>query len=101
MPTLFTLGYQGATLAAFLDTLTRAGVRTLLDVRAVPISRKPGFSKRSLAGALSERGIVYRHFQRLGTPTEGRNAARKNDVATLRRIYLDHLEQPDAMAEMA
>lgn len=101
MPQLFTIGYEGATVDAFLDTLQQAGVKTLVDVRAVPLSRKPGFSKRALAAALAERGIAYRHLQRLGTPAEGRNAARKGDVATMRRIYLDHLTAPDATAEMA
>lgn len=101
MPKLFTIGYEGATIDTFLDTLAAAGVRTLVDVRAVPLSRKPGFSKRRLAAALAERGIGYRHLQRLGTPAEGRNAARAHDTAKMRRIYLDHLEAPDAQAEMA
>jgi uncharacterized protein (DUF488 family) len=101
MTRLFTIGYEAATIDAFLDTLQAAGVRTLVDVRAVPLSRKPGFSKRRLAAALAERDIAYRHLQRLGTPAEGRNAARKGDSATMRRIYLDHLTEPDAQAEMA
>jgi uncharacterized protein (DUF488 family) len=101
VPKLFTIGYEGATIDAFLDTLARAGVKTLVDVRAVAQSRKPGFSKRGLAAALAERGIGYRHLQRLGTPAEGRNAARAGDTARMRRVYLDHLEAPDAQAEMA
>jgi uncharacterized protein (DUF488 family) len=101
MPKLFTIGYESATIDAFLDTLARAGVKTLVDVRAVAQSRKPGFSKRGLSAALAERGIGYRHLQRLGTPAEGRNAARAGDTARMRRVYLDHLEAPDAQAEMA
>lgn len=101
MPRLFTIGYEGATLDAFLDTLERAGVRTLVDVRAVPLSRKPGFSKRALAAALEGRGIGYRHLQRLGTPAEGRQAARSGDHDKMRRLYLEHLQAPDAQAEMA
>ena len=101
VPKLFTIGYEGATIDAFLDTLARAGVKTLVDVRAVAQSRKPGFSKRGLAAALAERGIGYRHLQRLGTPAEGRNAARAGDTARMRRVYLDHLEAADAQAEMA
>lgn len=101
MPKLFTIGYEGATVDAFIDTLAKAGVKTLVDVRAVPQSRKPGFSKRGLAAALAERGIAYRHLQRLGTPAEGRNAARAGDTAKMRRVYLDHLEAADAQAEMA
>ncbi|MFC3713296.1 DUF488 family protein [Sphingoaurantiacus capsulatus] len=101
MTRLFTIGYEGATIDAFIDTLEKAGVKTLVDVRAVPLSRKPGFSKRGLAAALAERGIGYRHLQRLGTPTEGRNAARAGNIAKMRDIYLTHLEAPDAQAEMA
>lgn len=101
MKKLYTIGYEGATIDAFLDTLGAAGVRMLVDVRAVPLSRKPGFSKNKLAAALAERGIGYRHLQRLGTPADGRNAARAHDMAKMRDIYLDHLEAPDAQAEMA
>ncbi len=101
MTTLFTIGYEGATIAAFLDTLVEAGVKTLVDVRAVPASRKPGFSKKGLSAALAERGIAYRHLQRLGTPVAGRTAARAGDHATMRDIYLAHLEAADARAEMA
>lgn len=101
MPKIFTIGYEGATSDAFLDTLVATGVKTLVDVRAVPLSRKPGFSKRALAAALAERGIGYRHLQRLGTPAEGRNAARAGHTDRMRAIYLDHLASPDAQAEMA
>ncbi|MBA4094925.1 MAG: hypothetical protein C0489_12690 [Candidatus Accumulibacter sp.] len=101
MARLFTIGYQGATIAAFIETLAQAGVKTLVDVRAVPASRKPGFSKKTLAAALAERGIAYRHLQRLGTPAEGRNAARAGDHARMRDIYLEHLDAADAQAEMA
>jgi uncharacterized protein (DUF488 family) len=101
MLTLFTIGYEGATIDAFLDILSQAGVRTVVDVRALPLSRKPGFSKRALAAALASRGIAYRHLQRLGTPADGRNAARAGDTAKMRRIYLEHLQAPDAQAEMA
>jgi uncharacterized protein (DUF488 family) len=101
MPRLFTIGYEGATIDAFVDTLVRAGVKTLVDVRAVPLSRKPGFSKNKLAAALAERGISYRHLQRLGTPAEGRNAARAGRIDRMRDIYLGHLDAADAQAEMA
>ncbi|MDO9489285.1 MAG: DUF488 domain-containing protein [Sphingomonadaceae bacterium] len=101
MTRLFTIGYEGATIAAFLDTLTEAGVKTLIDVRAVPASRKPGFSKKGLSAALAERGIAYRHLQRLGTPGEGRSAARAGNHAKMRDIYLEHLDAADAQAEMA
>jgi uncharacterized protein (DUF488 family) len=71
-----TIGYEKATLRDFLSTLAGAGVRTVIDVRDLPLSRRPGFSKRQLAAELDEAGIGYVHLKRLGTPKEGRVAAR-------------------------
>ena len=99
--TLFTIGYEGATVEGLVSALQAAGVRTLADVRAVPLSRKPGFSKKSLGARLAEAGIGYRHLQRLGTPPDGREAARKGNHAGLERIYLSHLEASDAQAQLA
>lgn len=96
LPPLFTIGYEQATPSAVIDSLTRARVSLLADTRAVAASRKPGFSKRQLAAALDEHGIRYLHLQRLGTPTEGRQAARNGDLKTLWRIYERHLETPEA-----
>lgn len=97
---LHTIGYEQATQPALLDELQRAGVGLLVDVRAVAASRKPGFSKRQLAAGLDERGIGYLHLQKLGTPAEGRQAARSGDFATLWRIYERHLQTPAAQEEL-
>lgn len=70
----------------------------LADVRALPLSRRPGFSKTALAGAMREAGIDYRHFKPLGTPAEGRAAARAGRHADLKRIYAGQLELPEAIA---
>ncbi len=88
---LFTVGYQDITVASLVQVITSAGVTLLGDVRAVPQSRKPGFSKSHLAGSLHAAGIEYLHVRPLGTPKEGRIAARRGDVATLARIFSDHL----------
>jgi uncharacterized protein (DUF488 family) len=93
---LFTIGYEQATPPAVFAALKRARVKLLVDVRAVAASRKPGFSKRQLAAGLDEQGIGYLHLQKLGTPTEGRQAARKGDVATLWRVYDKYLKTPEA-----
>lgn len=93
---LFTVGYEHTTPGAFQDTLTRAGVDLLVDVRAVASSRRPGFSKGALSAGVSERGIAYVHLRPLGTPKEGRLAARSGDHAGLMRIYNAHLETPAA-----
>lgn len=100
-PTLFTIGYQQATQAAVLSALRDAKVEVLADVRARPLSRKPGFSKTALAAAAREAGMEYRHFRHVGTPPEGREAARKGDRETLRRVYAGQLELPEALAHMA
>lgn len=96
---LFAIGYENATVGELIDALERAGVAQLIDVRALPLSRRPGFSKRGLAAALAEKGIAYRHLRALGTPPEGRHAARKGDHATLERVYAAQLETPPAIAE--
>ena len=94
---LFTIGYEQATPAAVLGELKRAKVKLLVDTRAVAASRRPGFPKRQLAAALDEQGIAYLHLQKLGTPTEGRQAARSGDLDTLWRVYAKHLKTPEAV----
>ena len=95
MTTLFTIGYEKATPAAVMGELERAKIDLLVDTRAVAASRRPGFSKRQLAAALDEAGIAYIHLQKLGTPAEGREAARSGDFDTLWRIYDKHMEKPE------
>ena len=101
MPTLFTIGYEQATQSAVVAALRDAGVEVLADIRYLPLSRRPGFSKSSLRAAVEEAGIAYRHFRQLGTPAEGRAAARRGDHAELARVYAGQLELPEALAQMA
>jgi uncharacterized protein (DUF488 family) len=98
---LFTIGYEAVTQADFLSTLVAAGVERVIDVRALPLSRRPGFSKTPLRGALAEAGIDYVHLKALGTPAAGREAARKGRVAELERIYAGQLALPEALAAAA
>ena len=81
MPTLFTIGYEQATQAAVVATLREAGVEVLADIRYLPLSRRPGFSKSSLKAAVEEAGMEYRHFKPLGTPAEGRAASGRDQPA--------------------
>jgi uncharacterized protein (DUF488 family) len=97
---LFTIGYEQTPPKAVLDELENAGVKLLVDVRAVVSSRRPGFSKNQLAAALDARGISYIHMKGLGTPKEGRLAARSGDMKTLERIYAKHLKTPQAKEEL-
>ena len=100
-PPLFTIGYEQAKPAAVLDELARAKVALVVDVRAVAASRRPGFSKRQLAASLDEAGIGYLHLQKLGTPAEGRAAARAGDRDTLVKIYDKHIKSAEPQAELA
>jgi uncharacterized protein (DUF488 family) len=98
---IFTIGYEGATQDEFVAALVKAGVERVIDVRAVPLSRKPGFSKNVLAAALREAGIDYVHLKALGTPPEGREAARKRRFEVMERIYAEQLETPEAAIQSA
>ncbi|MDP1026431.1 DUF488 domain-containing protein [Sphingomonas sp. KR1UV-12] len=101
MTTIYTIGYEGATMDAFIAALRTAGVARVIDVRALPLSRRPGFSKSPLAASLREAGIGYVHLKALGTPKRGRDAAKKGDVATLRAVYDDQLVLPEAQVAAA
>jgi uncharacterized protein (DUF488 family) len=97
---LFTIGYEQTPPKSVLDELEQAGVKLLVDVRAVASSRRPGFSKSQLAAGLDERGIVYVHLRGLGTPKDGRLAARAGQYDTLQKIYTKHLKTPQAKEEL-
>jgi uncharacterized protein (DUF488 family) len=96
---IFTIGYEGATQPELIAALRAAGVALLADVRAVPLSRRPGFSKNVLAGGLREAGIDYVGLKALGTPPEGREAARRGNHARLAEVYAGQLDLPDAIVQ--
>jgi uncharacterized protein (DUF488 family) len=98
---VLTIGYEATTVGRVVEALADAGADHLLDVRAVPQSRKPGLSKRLLAGSLAAAGIGYTHLRGLGTPKAGRDAVRHGDVDAMRRIYATHLQTPEAQADLA
>lgn len=98
---IFTIGYEATTMAEFIAALRKAGVERVIDVRALPLSRRPGFSKNVLAASLSDAGIEYVHLKNLGTPKPGRDAAKKGDVATLEAVYEVQLGLPEAQVEAA
>lgn len=65
---LFTIGYEDRNIAEFIVRLQRNGIETLIDVREIPISRKPGFSKSKLSKYLETANIKYIHIRELGSP---------------------------------
>ena len=101
MQSLATIGYQGATPDGFRSALELAGIELLVDIRAVASSRRPGFSKTKLAANVEEAGIAYLHLRALGTPADGRAAARAGKHAEMRAIFLAHMKSPEAQAALA
>ena len=69
---LFTIGYEGRTQEEYLGLLEGSGVTLLADVRRNPLSRKKGFSKRTLAAGCAAVGIRYEHLPALGIASEKR-----------------------------
>jgi uncharacterized protein (DUF488 family) len=98
---IFTIGYEATTMDEFIAALKHAGVERIIDVRAVPLSRRPGFSKNILAASLKDAGIDYVGLKALGTPKPGRDAAKKGDVATLEAVYDVQLGLPEAQLQAA
>lgn len=94
--TLYTIGYEGSDIGEFLDTLVACEVKQVLDIRDVPASRKPGFSKSSLMAALDARDIGYCHIKALGDPKPGRDAMRRGDYSAFVEIFTDHLASEPA-----
>lgn len=99
--TLYTIGYEGATVASFLAAIRDAGVELLVDVRALASSRRPGFAKTALAANLASIGVDYLHLRGLGTPADGRAAARAGRHEEMKRIFLEHMKEDVAQDDLA
>ncbi|REJ75182.1 MAG: DUF488 domain-containing protein [Acidobacteria bacterium] len=85
---LATIGYEGRSLEVYLNELLRAGVTLLCDVRRNPISRKYGFSKRTLARSAESLGIRYEHLPQLGISSEKRRQV--ETTADLEALFRDY-----------
>lgn len=97
---LFTIGYQSTTVPNFLSALATAGVTLLVDVRAVAMSRRPGFAKTALRANLDTVGINYLHLRQLGTPSDGRVAARAGRHEEMHEIFREQLATAGAQEEL-
>ncbi len=97
---LATIGYEKARREDFIATLAEAGVEVVVDVRAVPRSRRREFGREPLSAALAQAGLGYVHLPGLGTPKAGRDAARGGDRAAFERIMAAHLDGAEARADL-
>jgi uncharacterized protein (DUF488 family) len=92
--TLYTIGYGGRTPDDLVAVLKSSGATRVVDVRQMPLSRKPGFSKSALSAYLESHGIEYVGFPRLGTPPAIRKPYKqRGDFARLKRDYLAYLRR--------
>jgi len=97
---LVTIGYEGRSLDVYLNLLYTNGVTVLCDVRRNALSRKYGFSKRTLESSCEKIGIQYQHLPQLGIASvERRDLLTRKDYDALfekyRRTYLPR--QQDAL----
>jgi len=97
---LMTIGYEGLSTRDFFDVLKRCRVSMIVDVRELPISRKPGFAKSALSAALDKHGIKYQHLAELGCPRDVRHDYRKDeDWARYTRRFKSYMETQDKAIE--
>lgn len=98
-PTIFTTGYeQHAKPDDLVRRLLSSGVRRLVDVRELPLSRRRGFSKTALGERLAEADIVYEHAKALGNPKPLRDLYRSGRQGEGERGYLAHIRNGSAPA---
>lgn len=97
------VGYERFRLNTELaERLRETGVERVIDVRQLPISRRPGFAKSALGNALAEAGIEYRHVRALGNPKPTRDLYKSGRVEEGRAGYSEYLlsEQRDALVAL-
>jgi uncharacterized protein (DUF488 family) len=93
---LFTIGYEGLNAPDFFEILQANSVEVLIDVRAVALSRKTGFSKNALAEHCHEAGLEYQHWIELGCPSNIRDAYKESgDWTAYKRRFKRHLPAKD------
>lgn len=100
---LYTFGYEGLDIAEFIERLQSAGIRSVVDVRELPLSRKRGFSKTAFNEALAAAGIAYFHAPALGCPRDVREQYKLDQLwSRYTAGFMKHLgQQRAAVAELA
>ena len=102
MVTLYTIGHSTRGIDEFIALLAREGIRSLVDVRTFPASRRyPHFNREALADSLATRDIAYSHAPALGGRRRPRpdspNVSWRNDGF---RGYADHIATPEFRAAL-
>lgn len=93
----YTIGYAGRTLTEFVRLLEDSGVDRVVDVRALPLSRRKGFSKTALGATLAEHGIEYVHLRAAGNPFRDQKA----DIKRCLMLYSGHLDaNPEVVTQV-
>ncbi len=98
MATLYTIGHSTRSLQDLIDALMAHSIRTLVDIRAFPMSRRlPHFNRESLEKALPDAGMKYVWMKELGghrkkIRDDSPNIALRN--ASFRN-YADHMLTPE------
>jgi len=87
----FTIGYEGSSFEGYLNRLIKSGVKTLVDVRRNPLSRKYGFSKKTLSDTVKKFGIGYVHIPELGIASDKRQEL--NTQADYDRLFNSYEKQ--------
>jgi hypothetical protein len=102
-PVVFSAGYEGLTIDAFLDKLIQNNVSLVVDVRNNPHSMKYGFSKKMFKGCIEEAGMRYIHIPELGIPSAIRKGLGKSlSYAELFKVYERQIlpEQEAAISQL-
>lgn len=93
----FTIGYAGRSVDEFLAILSAAKVERVIDVRALPLSRRKGFSKTPLGAALRKRDIEYVNLRAAGNPFRDK----RHDVHQCLALYGGYLDKrPEVVDEV-
>jgi uncharacterized protein (DUF488 family) len=93
--TLVSLGYERRTIDEVIEILKAYGVKKLIDVRELPMSRKKGFSKGGLSSHLASAGITYLHMREAGNPYH----KEKHNLEYCLQLYRSYLERHPEVIE--
>jgi len=100
---IYTIGYEGLDMDGFLALLHAGNVEMVVDIRELPLSRKPGFSKSGLRDTLNLHGFDYIHVPELGCPKPIREQYRSDqNWSRYKEDFLRYLaSQDDVITELS